>query len=332
MDSCDVIVVGGGPTGLACAIECQRMGLSELVLEKGCVVQSLVDYPINMTFFTTPDLLEIGDIPMTCIRDKPTRVEAMKYYRRVAEHYGLRIRQYETVEEIAGRDGSFEVRSRDLSGRERCTRARKVILATGYYGQPNLLGVPGEDLPKVSHYYREAHPYFDADVAVIGAKNSAAIAALELYRSGARVTLIHRGLALSDSIKYWIRPDIENRIKAGEVRALFNTEVREIQPDRMLVRGPEGQHWLKNDFVLALTGYHPDLKFLAGAGVELDPATNRPRVDTETLESAVPGLYLAGVIVAGMHTSEIFIENGRFHGRQIARDIAGKLKPAPRGA
>lgn len=325
MELLDAVIVGGGPTGLACSIECIRSGLSHIILEKGCVVQSIADYPVEMTFFTTPELLEIGDMPMTAIREKPTRIEAMKYYRKVAEHYQVPLHQYEPVLRILGADGNFEIHSRTLNGKEHCYRSRKVVLATGYYGQPNLLGIPGEQLSKVFHYYREAHPFYNTDTAVIGGKNSAAIASLELYRYGARVTLIHRGSALSDSIKYWIRPDIENRIKAGEIRALLNSRVKEIRQECILVESPQGTEWIKNDFVLALTGYHPDFEFLAGAGVHIDPESGRPECNPDTFESAVPGLYLAGVLVAGVHTNEIFIENGRFHGRQIVAHISKEL-------
>ncbi len=327
MESFDVLIVGGGPTALACAIECLRRGLSYVVLEKGCLVQSLVNYPVNMVFFTTNELLEIGDIPLTAARDKPTRVETLKYYRRVAQHYGLRVRQYETAQQVEGADGNFTVSSRTRSGQDRCYRARKLVLATGNYGQPNLLGIPGEQLEKVSHYYREAHPYFDTDVAVIGGKNSAAEAALELYRHGARVTLIHRGAAISDKVKYWVKPDLENRIKNGEIRALFSTEVREIQPEWILLQSGNGTERLRNDFVLALTGYHPEVEFLNQLGVTLDPVSGRPACDPETYQSNVAGVYLAGVLVAGMQSAEIFIENGRFHGRQIATHISQLLGP-----
>lgn len=323
--SLDVIIIGGGPTGLSCAIECQRAGLSYLVLEKGCIAESILNYPTNMVFFTTPELLEIGDLPMISVRDKPNRTEALKYYRRAAEHYKLRVNQYERVDAVEGADDNFTVRSRTRTGQERCHGARKVVLATGYYDQPNRLNVPGEELEKVTHYYREPHPYYDTDVAVIGGKNSAAIAALELYRHGARVTLIHRGAAMSDSVKYWIKPDIDNRIKNGEIRALFNSSVKEIREEAILMQTPGGEEWLKNDFVLALIGYRPDLEFLASVGVQMDWDTGRPCCSTETYETNVGGVYLAGVLVAGMHTNEIFIENGRFHGAVIAKDIAAKL-------
>jgi len=321
----DAVVVGAGPTGLACGIELERRGLNTLLVEKGCVTNSLYHYPTNMVFFTTPELLEIGNIPMTSLNEKPNRTEALKYYRRVAEHYKLDIHQYERVDNLAGTDNAFEVRTTDRYGCHHTYASRKIILATGYYDIPNLLNVPGEDLPKVLHYYKEAHPYYNQDVAVIGAKNSAAIAALELFWTGARVTLIHRGGQISEKVKYWIRPNIENRIKSGEIKAYFHSQVVEIRPDSILLNTPEGEVLLKNDFVFALVGYSPDLEFLNSIGVTLDPATQRPRSDPVTLESERSGVYLAGVIVAGMHTNEIFIENGRFHGTQIANDIASKL-------
>jgi thioredoxin reductase (NADPH) len=321
----DVVVVGAGPTGLACGIELQQRGLKTVLVEKGCVVNSIYHYPTNMTFFTTPELLEIGSIPMTSLNEKPTRTEALKYYRRVAEHFRLDIRQYERVDRIAGGDGAFEVLTTDRLGRSHVYQARKIVLATGYYDVPNMLDVPGEELDKVLHYYKEAHPYYNHDVAVIGAKNSAAIAALELWWTGARVTLIHRGAGISDSVKYWIKPNIENRIKNGEIRAYFHSRVVEIRQDSIRVATPEGEVSLKNDFVFALIGYRPDLAFLNAAGITLEPDTLRPRTNPETLESERAGVYLAGVIVAGMHTNEIFIENGRLHGCLIAQSIVSRL-------
>ncbi|MFB3829880.1 MAG: YpdA family putative bacillithiol disulfide reductase [Bryobacteraceae bacterium] len=326
MTDCDVVVVGAGPSGLACGIELQRQGLRAVLLERGCVVNSIYNYPTYMTFFTTPELLEIGGLPMTSMGEKPTRAEALKYYRRVAEHYRLDVRQYEPMEEIIGEDGAFEVRTAGRQGHARVYRTRKVVLATGYYDRPNLLDVPGEDLPKVAHYYKEAHPYYGQEVAVVGGKNSAAIAALELYWSGARVTLIHRGPGISKDVKYWIKPNIENRIRNGEVIAYFDSSVAAIHPESLEVITPSGRLTLKNDFVFALTGYRPDLEMMAALGIILDPDTQKPRTNPETLESERPGVYLAGVIVAGMHTNEIFIENGRFHGRLIALDIARKLR------
>jgi thioredoxin reductase (NADPH) len=324
-ESFDALVVGAGPTGLACGIELQNRGVRTVLVEKGCVVNSIYHYPTNMTFFTTPELLEIGDIPMTSLNEKPNRTEALKYYRRVAHHYRLNIRQYERVDRISGHDNAFEVFTTDRMGCVRTYHVRKVVLATGYYDVPNRLEVPGEDLDKVFHYYKEPHPYYNHDVAVIGAKNSAAIAALELWWTGARVTLIHRGEGISDKVKYWIKPNLENRIKNGEIRSYFRSRVVEILPDSIRLATPDGEVILKNDFVFALIGYRPDLEFLNAAGISFEPHTQRPRTNPDTLESERLGVYLAGVIVAGMHTNEIFIENGRFHGQLIAADIARKL-------
>jgi thioredoxin reductase (NADPH) len=334
-NSYDVVVVGAGPTGLACAIEAKRAGLTCLVLEKGCVVNSILHYPVNMVFFTTPELLEIGEIPLTSVREKPSRLEALKYYRLVAQHYGLKIHQYELVTAIQGQDGNFDVSTQKKDGTPSRYTAKKIVIATGYYDIPNLLNIPGEDLSKVAHYYSEAHPYFNCDVAVIGGRNSSAEAALELFRNGVRVTLIHRGASVSDRIKYWVRPDIENRIKNGEIQALFNTRVVEIRENEIVVEtdGENGEPPVKrslpNDFVLALTGYRPDADFLRSAGVHLEPNRLRPECNPQTLESNVPGLYLAGVILAGLDTNEIFIENGRFHGKAVVSDIAEKLGKTP---
>ena len=324
-ESFDALIVGAGPTGLACGIELERRGVKAVIVEKGCVVNSLYNYPTNMVFFTTPELLEIGNIPMTSLNEKPNRHEALKYYRRVADHFKLDIRQYERVESIAGADNAFEVHSTDRLGARRAYLTRKIVLAIGYYDVPNMLVVPGEDLEKVLHYYKEPHPYYNHDVAVIGGQNSAAIAALELNWTGARVTLIHREAGISSRVKYWIRPNLENRVKNGEIRAYFHSRVVEILPDSIRIATPDGEKTLKNDFVFAMIGYRPDLDFLSATGVSLDSATQKPRTDPATLESERPGIYLAGVIVAGMHTNEIFIENGRFHGRQIAESIASRL-------
>ena len=324
----EVAIVGAGPTGLACGIELKRRGIEAVIFDKGCVVNSLYHYPTNMVFFTTPELLEIGDIPMTSMGEKPVRTEALKYYRRVTDHYALTVRQYERVERVGGEDGAFVVESVDRAGNRCRTRAAKVILATGYYDRPIFLNVPGEDLPKVVHYYKDPHPYYNHDVLVVGGKNSAAIAALELWWSGVRVTLVHRRPTLHDNIKYWIRPNIDNRIKNGEIPAYFNSTVQEIRPREVVLATPSGPVTLKNDFVLAMTGYRPDTEFLAAHGITFDPVTQRPFTDPDTLESARPGLYLAGVLVAGMHTNEVFIENGRFHGRTIAGAIASQLRLA----
>ncbi|MDZ7638216.1 MAG: YpdA family putative bacillithiol disulfide reductase [Bryobacterales bacterium] len=319
-----VVIVGAGPTGLSCGVELKRRGVESLILDKGCVVNSIYNYPTNMTFFTTPELLEIGGLPMTSLNEKPNRTEALKYYRRVADYFGLAVQQYERVDRVSGSDGAFLVESTRHGTESFCYRAQKVILATGYYDIPNLLNVPGEELPKVLHYYKEPHPYYDHDVMVVGAKNSAAIAALELFWSGARVTMVHRRERISDSVKYWIKPNIENRIKSGEIKSYFGTSVSEIREKEVLLSTPDGLATVPNDFVFAMIGYQPDLSFLASVGIPLDPATNKPRLNETTFESETAGIYLAGVLVAGMHTNEVFIENGRFHGGQIAGDIAAK--------
>lgn len=319
----DVVIVGGGPTGLACAIEAGKNGLSAVVLEKGCIVNSIYNYPNNMVFFTTPELLEIGDIPMSSATAKPSRQEAMEYYRKVAQHYRLDIHQYEKVEKVEREGEGFAITTTRRNGTAGHYRAGHVVLATGYYDLYNELGVPGENLPHVFHYYKEAHPFTASRVVVIGGKNSAVETALDLYRHGAEVTLVHRRPELSKSIKYWVRPDIENRIKAGQIRALLDTEVVAITPESVRVRhhGDGREEDLPADFVFALIGYHPDYDFLRAAGVEFDPETRRPKVDSVTYESNVPGLYLGGVVVAGPFTGEVFIENGRFHGKVIADDI-----------
>jgi thioredoxin reductase (NADPH) len=323
----DVLVIGAGPTGVACAIAAQRAGLRVVLVDKGCVTNSLFNYPAHMTFFTTPELLEIGNMPFSSPNQKPTRSEALEYYRKVAEHYELDIRQYENVDSVSGSDGDFSIHTTDKFGRKQIHRARKLIVSTGYYDLPNYLDIPGEDLSKVEHYYHEPHPYFAQDVLVIGGKNSAAIAALDLWRHGARVTLVHRGAELHRHIKYWIKPDIENRIKDGEIVAHFNTIVSEITEDSVTLLTPGGPKILPNHFVFALTGYHPDFGFLESLGVRLDKTNaRRPVCDPATLESNVPGIYLAGVIVAGERTNEIFIENGRFHGDLIAKDLAAKVQ------
>ena len=325
----DVLVIGAGPTGLACAIAAQRAGCSVMLVDKGCLTNSLFHYPANMTFFTTPELLEIGDMPFSSPNQKPTRSEALEYYRKVAQHYRLDVRQYENVERVSGSDGSFSVHTTDKFGRKQIHAARKVIVSTGYYDLPNYLGIPGEDLPKVRHYYDEPHPYFAQDVLIIGGKNSAAIAALDLWRHGARVTLVHRGTELHRHIKYWIKPDIENRIKNGEIAAYFNATVASIAEDTVTLNTAAGAKTIPNQFVFALTGYHPDFGFIESLGIRLDENNARcPICDPATLESNVPGIYLAGVVVAGERTNEIFIENGRFHGVVIAADLARKLQHA----
>jgi thioredoxin reductase (NADPH) len=276
-----------------------------------------------MVFFTTPELLEIGDLPMVCAAEKPTRGEALKYYRRAAEHYSLELRLYERVMRVEGKNEDFTVATRPEKGREAKYRTRKIAVATGYYDLPNLLGVPGENLPHVSHYYTEPHAFWNQDVVVIGGKNSAAEAALDLYRNGARVTLVHRNKDLGASVKYWVRPDIENRIKAGQVKALFETRVKEITTEEVVVENGTGEMRLPARQVFALTGYHPDYAFIESLGVQLDPESRKPKLHPKTLESNVPGIHLAGVVTGGRHTGEIFIENGRLHGKQIVEGLKG---------
>jgi thioredoxin reductase (NADPH) len=323
-DSYDVICIGAGPTGLACAIEAKREGMRPLVLDKGCLCNSLYHYPVNMTFFTTPERMEIGDLPMTISGGKPTRAEALKYYLRAVEHYAIETRLYEKVTSVKGRDGAFVVHTTNDLGDPFEYHARKIIFATGYYDRPNILGIPGEDLPHVSHYFTDAHPYWNQDVVVIGAQNSAAEAALDLFRGGARVTMVHRGGGVGKSLKYWVKPDIENRISAGEIQAMFRTSVTRIEPHCVHVKGWMSEKNLPAAQVFAMTGYHPDFDFLEQQGIRFDPGSRKPHLNPDTLESNIPGVYLAGVIVGGENTSQIFIENGRFHGKQIITAMAGK--------
>src|ERR1700748_2604655 len=275
----DVLVIGAGPTGLACAIENSRRGMQTVLVDKGCLCNSLFHYPSNMTFFTTPELLEIGDIPFPSPNQKPTRDEALEYYRKVAEHYQLDLRQYETVLRVEGTDGEFRVRVQDLFGREQSYATRKIVVATGYYDLPNYLKIPGEALPKVMHYYEAPHPYYDMDVVVIGGKNSADIAALDLWRHGARVTLVHRGPRIHHHVKYWILPDIENRIKSGEVEAFFDSRVPAIREDSVELETPKGPKTLRNDFVFAVTGYDAVFDFLSLLGVRTDNNDRWPEGD-----------------------------------------------------
>ena len=331
-DLVDLLVIGAGPTGLACAIEAQKSGFTAVLVDKGCLCNSLFHYPAHMTFFTTPELLEIGNMPFSSPNQKPNRNEALEYYRKVAEHYKLDIRQYEHVDSVSGHDGNFTVHTVDRFARQLHHNARKLVIATGYYDLPNYVGISGEDLSKVRHYYHEPHPFYGLDVLVIGGKNSAAIAALDLWRHGARVTLVHRGPEMHRHVKYWILPDINNRIKNGEITAHFNSNVTNITEDNVTIMTTRRSLTIPNHFVFALTGYHPDFDFIERLGVQLDEENARvPVCDPATLESNVPGIYLAGVIVAGERTNEIFIENGRFHGQLIAEDLRGKLAAVPLG-
>lgn len=321
--------MGAGPSGLATAIACRHHRLDYLVLEQGALVDAIARFPINMVFFTTPELLEIGGVPLTTPFEKPTRAEALRYYRKVTDTFQLQVALYERVLRVErdgdGADAVFAVSSRSHLGVERVREARAVVLAMGYYDRPNRLGIPGEDLPHVSHYYSEPHPYYRRRVVVVGGKNSACEAALDLFRNGAQVTLVHRGEALGDSVKYWVRPDMENRIKEGSIPAHFKSRVVEIRPTSVVIETEGVRQDLGADAVLLLTGYRADPEFLRGAGVELDPETLVPRHDPATFETNVPNLFVAGGQLAGVKTGSIFIENGRFHGEQIARVLADRL-------
>ena len=313
----DVIIVGAGPVGLACAIEARRHDLSVLVIDKGTLVNSIVGYPARMEFFSTPELIEIGGHPFPVQGYKPTREEAIEYYRGVAAREAIDIRLYERVVEVRGRKPDFiAVTDRGQH------RARHIVVAIGFFDVPNRLGVPGEDLPKVTHYYAEPYRYVRQKVAIIGAKNSAAKAALDCHRHGAEVTLVVRAPALSDKIKYWIKPDLENRIKEGSIRACFNTSVEAIHDRSLVVRTPAGVESIENDWVVAMTGYHPDYRFLEALGIAIaDDAYRTPVFDEATFETSRPGIYLAGTVCGGHHTSRWFIENGRFHARQIVKHM-----------
>ena len=326
----EVIVVGAGPTGLAVGIALKQLGLDYLVLEKGALVESIRRFPTSMVFFTTPELMEIGGIPLTTPYDKPTRLEALQYYRRICDTFQLQIclREEVLALEQDDEDGEriFLVETRSHLGVRRFRKARIVVLAMGYYDAPNLLGIPGEDLPHVRHYYDEPHPYYRQRVVIVGGKNSACEAALELFRNGAHVTLVHRGAALGDSVKYWVKPDIENRLREGSIAARFNTELVEIRPTEIEVRDTvTGQtSTIPAEAVLLLTGYHADPEFLRRAGVEVNANTAVPKHDPETFETNVPNLFVAGGQLAGKKTGTVFIENGRFHGERIAKVIAAR--------
>ena len=324
----DLLIVGAGPSGLSAAIAAKQRDLDYQVLEQGVLVNSIYRFPPQMVFFTTPELLEIGGLPFVSPYEKPTRAEALQYYRKVVDRYDLQISYEETVLSVVREDEQFALETRTSRGVRRARHARHVLLAIGYYDHPNLIGVPGEDLPHVSHYYDDPHPFYRKRVVVVGGKNSAAIVALELYRAGAAaVTLVHRGAALSNSIKYWIRPDIENRIKEGSVRALLETHVVEIRPECVFVAGPRGREELPADAVFLLTGYLPDTGLMREAGLRVDAGTLVPEHDPETFETNVPGIFVAGSIVSGRNTGRTFIENGRFHGAAIVGAIQAKGLP-----
>jgi thioredoxin reductase (NADPH) len=320
----DLVVIGAGPVGLACAIEAQRHGLTVCVLEKGALVNSILGYPLRMEFFSTPELIEVGGHPFPLPHYKPSREDALEYYRLVAARETLDVRLYERVVDVRGAHGGFAVITD--KGEHRC---RHVVLAVGFFDHPNLLDVPGEDLPKVTHYYTEPFAYARQKVVVVGAKNSAAKAALDCHRHGAEVTLVVRAATLSDSIKYWIKPDLENRIKEGSIKAFFGTSVREIREGTIVLENADGVHEMANDWVLAMTGYHPDFGFLERLGIALADDRNRtPVYDEATFETRRPGVYIAGTVCGGYHTSRWFIENGRFHARQIVAHITRSAAPA----
>ena len=337
----DLLIVGAGPSGLATAIAAQQRGLDYLIVERGVLVNSIFHFPVHMVFFTTPELLEIGRLPLVTPFDKPTRIEALRYYRRVVDTYELGMSVHEDVVAIEREpDGTFAVTTRPTRpatepGRgpnfvagdgRRVRRARAVVLAIGYYDIPNKLGIPGEDLPHVNHYYSDAHPFYQRRVVVVGGKNSAAEAALEMFRAGVHVTVVHRHATLGDSIKYWVRPDIENRIKEGSIAARFEAHVVEITPREVLIEQGGRRESLPADGVFLLTGYHPDAGLMVEAGVNCDPVTLAPEMNPDTYETNVPNLFLAGGCSAGRNTGSIFIENGRFHGERIISVLAQRLQ------
>jgi len=317
----DAIIVGGGPCGLAAAISLQNIGLSPVIIEKGNVVEAIYKYPTHQTFFSTSEKLAIGDVPFIIEGRKPKRNQALVYYREVVKLKNLQVNRFETVERVEKKQDGFEViTSKGMY------KSKNVIIATGYYDHPNLLGIPGEELPKVSHYFKEGHPYFDTDVVVIGGKNSSIDAALELHKAGARVTVVYRGNTYSSSIKPWILPEFEGVVRSGEITMLFESHVEEITQEDVKIRQQNQVVSLKNDFVFAMIGYHPDHEFLRGMGVQIDKESGRPLINELTMESNIDGLYIAGVLAAGNNANEIFIENGRFHGQLIADAIIEKEK------
>jgi len=314
----DLIIIGGGPIGLACGLEAKKQNLNYLIIEKGALVNSIYHYPANMTFFSTSEKLEIDGIPFISKNAKPTKQEALEYYRRVATSNALNLNLFENVEQIKKHKGNFKI----ATSRGKYS-SKNLILATGFYDLPNNLNVPGEDLEKVYHYYNDPHYFVNQDVVVVGASNSAVDAALEIYRKGGRVTMIVRGEDIGERVKYWVRPDVINRIKEGSIKAFFKSEITEITPNTVVFKDSDGNtQEIKNDFVLALTGYKPNFKFLQSLGVELsDDDKKIPSYNPQTMESNVKGLYLAGVICGGMETHKWFIENSRIHAKMIMEDI-----------
>lgn len=331
MPPLDLLIVGAGPCGLAAAISAQRAGLRARVLDAGAVVSTITQYPYYVSFFSTSEKLSLGGVPFVVATDKPTRRDGLAYYRAVVRHFALDVRQYERVTLVRRAQDGFVVDSRTFEGEVRATQTRNVCVATGYFGSPNRLGVPGETLPHVTHVYREGHPAFDQDVVVVGGGNSAAEAALDLWRAGARVTLVHFGPTFDKRIKPWILPDLQNRMKEGKIAARWNSRVAAIEPGVVVVRTPDGDERLPARLVYVMTGFAPNTELLVDAGVPIDPVTGIPAHDPTTLETPVPGLFIAGVVVAGFDANKVFIENGRFHGDQIvARLLGGPVPPAPK--
>lgn len=325
-DKLDLIVVGGGPCGLACAVAARRQGMSHLILEKGPFLNTLVRFPETMTFFSSAERLEIGGIPFSLPHLRPTRAEGIAYFQKVAQVENVQMRTFEPVVDVAGEFGDFVVTTEDRTGRRREYRSRAVVIATGYYDSPRMLGVPGEELDHVKHYYDKPYLYFRQKVVVVGARNSAAQVALELIRYGADVTIVHRGPGLSDHIKSWIRPELDARLREGAIKAYFNTIVERIEPDKVhLLQDGTRRFTVPADFVLAMTGYEPNHSLLVKLGVRIDPASGAPVYDEETMETNVPGVYLAGVAAGGHEPNTLMIENGRFHGPKIAAHLASRL-------
>ena len=319
----DVAIIGGGPIGLACGISCKQMGLSYIILEKGSLVHSIFNYPVSMTFFSTSDKLEIGNVPFISRNAKPTRDEALEYYRRVTLHFQLNVHLFENVSTIKKNTNGFNIETSKSN-----FYARFIIVATGFYDIPNLLGIPGEDLPKVHHYYKDPHLYFKQKIVVVGSANSAVDAALETYRKGAEVTMVIREPEIQQNVKYWVRPDIVNRIKEGSISAWFNSSIKEISENEVIISTPEGEIHISNDFVLAMTGYMPDFSFLQQMGIEIVEKDNivLPDHNPDTLESNVAGIFLAGVICGGSQTNKWFIENSRIHAPIITEEIKKRLQ------
>src|SRR4051812_42704453 len=324
----DLVIVGGGPCGLAAAVSAQRAGLDPMVIESGVVVSTIAAYPTYVRFFSTAEKLSIGGLPFVIATEKPTRRDALAYYRTVVTYFGVPLRQRERVTAIEGKSGGFTVVSRTAAGEEKRTRAGAVVVATGYFGSPNKLGVPGEDLPHVTHVYHEGHEAFLQDVVVVGGGNSAAEAALDLWRSGARVTLVHFGPTFDKKIKPWVLPDFTNRVKEGQIQVCWESRVKEIYPDAVLLTTRNGEVRLKADRVYVMTGFAPNMDLLRESGVPISPVTGIPAHSSDTLETTVPGLFIAGVVVAGYDANKVFIENGRYHGDRIVARLRGQRAPA----